>query len=270
MTGKNRLAQQQAKSQKRNMKGSRNTDVPEKFQKERTMRIIPLTAKNDRQKQTLNYFNTKTLVVAAGYAGTGKTELACWWASKLWLEGKINNIVITRPYKHLGGDYGATKGNDAEKLLPFCMSMLQKFKKYLGANILANNFKMDGFENLFAEADGIQIVPIEKIQGMSFGQGTVIIADEIQNASVDQAKALFTRIEEGCQVLVCGDPKQTAIGNKNGLNFLLNLVEKYPHEGVGVVHYLKEDNCRDDIVGHFVKAFDEMGDGNWLNNTGGL
>lgn len=270
MTGKNRIAQQQAKSKKRAAKGNRNTNVPEKFKTERSLRIVPLSAKNERQKQTLQHFKLKALVIATGYSGTGKTELACWWASKLWLEGKINNIVITRPYKHLGGDYGATKGNDAEKLLPFCMSMLQKLKKYLGANILANNFKLDGFENLFAEADGIQIVPIEKIQGMSFGSGTVIIADEIQNASVDQVKALVTRMEEGCQILVCGDPKQTALGAKNGLNFLLKLIEKYPHEDIGVVSYLKEDVCRNDVVGHFVRAFDEMGDGCWLNNTGDL
>lgn len=228
--------------------------------KRREKGIAPLQAKNDRQRDALRSFNNKQLVVLSGSAGVGKTELICWYACKRWLEGSIDNIVITRPYKHLGTDYGATTGNDAEKLLPFCMSILSKLKKYLGAGILKNNFKMGGFEALFNEVDGIQIIPIEKIQGMSYNDRTIIIADELQNATVAQIKALTTRAEEGCQILCAGDPRQTAIGKSNGLKFLEDVLYRYPTEYAKIIQFRKEDVVRGGLSSHLVSAFEEMGD----------
>lgn len=233
----------------------------EKFQEERRHSIIPLTAKNDNQKKALQMFQTKQLVGLFGSSGVGKTELAVWWACKLWLENKIDNIIITRPYKHLGADYGATKGNDAEKLLPFCISMLMKMKRYLGVGILRNNFKLDGFEDLFSDADGIQIVPVEKIQGMSFNERTVIICDELQNTTIAQVKAVTTRLEEGCQLLLCGDDRQTALKGKNGLTYLVEKLDQHPHYLAGYVRFTPEDSCREGITAHLTKVFEE--DGNW-------
>lgn len=190
---------------------------------------------------------------------THNTEIASWWACKQWLAGEVDNIIITRPYKHLGADYGATKGDDAEKLLPFCMSILMKLKKYLGAGILKNNFKMGGFDALFVEADGIQIVPIEKIQGMSFNSRTIIIADELQNATIAQVKSLTTRAEDGCQIICCGDPYQTALKHDNGLDFIEDVIYNHPTEYAEVVEFTKDDVVRGGLAGHLVAAFEEMG-----------
>jgi phosphate starvation-inducible PhoH-like protein len=231
--------------------------IKEKFVEQR--KIKPLEAKNDRQRQALRSFTSKQLVVLTGSAGVGKTELATWWACKLWLEGRVDNIIITRPYQHLGNDFGATKGNDAEKLLPFCMSILMKIKKYLGVGILKNNFKLDGFEAFFAEASGIQIVAAEKIQGLSFDNRTIIIADECQNLTVPQVKALTTRAEEGCQIIMCGDPMQTALSAKNGLVFFQEVIEQFPTDMVEIVHFLKEDVVRGGLTGHLVKAYESIG-----------
>jgi len=118
-------------------------EVKEKYRQERLERVQKLSPKNEHQAETIEAFKDKQLIIQSGSAGVGKTELACWWASKLWLEGKIDTIVITRPHKHLGDDYGAVKGSDAEKLLPFCMSILMKLRKHLGVGTLRNNFKMD-------------------------------------------------------------------------------------------------------------------------------
>jgi len=223
--------------------------------------IEPLQAKNDRQKQALCAFPNRQLIVLSGSAGTGKTELACWWACYKWLRGDISNIVITRPYKHLGADYGAVKGDDSQKLLPFCMSILMKLKKYLGVGVLKNNFKMDTLDTLFIEADGIQIVPIEKIQGMSFSEDTIIIADELQNATISQVKSLTTRAEEGCQIICTGDPYQTALQEQNGLDFLEDVLDTYPTDYAEVISFTKNDVVRGGLAGYLVSAFEEMG--NW-------
>jgi phosphate starvation-inducible PhoH-like protein len=232
--------------------------IKEKFLEQR--KILPLQAKTENQRLALKAFTEHQCVILTNHAGVGKTELMCWWAAKQWLEGHVDNIVITRPYKHIGADFGATKGNDAEKLLPFCMSMLMKLKKYLGVGILKNNFKLDGFESFFTESSGIQIVAAEKIQGLSFSERTIILADEMQNMSVPQMKALMTRAEEGCQLLLSGDPQQTAISGKNGLEFITELLEKYPTDYVKIIRFTKEDVVRGGLAGHLVRAFEQMGD----------
>lgn len=253
-----------AKGANNRRRTKRNKSLEEVYQDNKPKRdkqIIPLQAKNDRQKQALRAFVDKQLVILTGSAGVGKTELAAWWACKQWLAGEVDNIIITRPYKHLGADYGSTKGNDSEKLLPFCMSILMKLKKYLGVGILKNNFKMDGFDTLFVEADGIQIVPIEKIQGMSFNSRTIIIADELQNATIAQVKSLTTRAEDGCQIICCGDPYQTALRHNNGLDFIEDIIYTYPTEYAEVVEFTKNDVVRGGLAGYLVAAFEEMG--NW-------
>ena len=139
-------------------KADRGREINPKFEEERAVRVLPLQAKSDAQRDALKAFTEKQLVVLSGTAGSGKSELMCWWASKLWIEGVIDNIVICRPHTALGNDYGAVTGNDTLKLLPFCMSMMMKFKKYLGYGILKNNFRMEVTEGLFQEASGIQIL----------------------------------------------------------------------------------------------------------------
>lgn len=231
----------------------------EKFVEDRKNSIKPLQAKNENQKKALRAFTDKQLVVLAGSAGVGKSEMMCWWASKLWLEGKINNIVIVRPHQQLGQDYGAVKGNDSEKLLPFCMSMLMKFKKYLGVGVLRNSFKMEVSDMLFNEVSGINIIPIEKCQGLSFGEDTIIIADELQNATPAQVKALVTRAEEGCQIICAGDLTQSALKGENGLAVLERVLGSFPHKDAEIVRFTTSDNCRSGISGHLADVFEKEG-----------
>jgi len=254
--------QQAVKQSREVVKQERGGRPPKKesFQAEREARVIALSAKSAPQKLALAAFMAKQMVVLSGSAGTGKTELMAWWASKQWLEGQIDNIVICRPHQSLGNDYGAVTGNDTQKLLPFCMSMLMKFKKYLGIGILQNNFRYEVQEGLFQEASGIQIVPIEKIQGLSFGPKTIILADELQNAFPAQIKALVTRMEEGCQLLCAGDITQSALKPaENGLKKLEEALAAHPHDDAVVVKFSPEHNCRSGISGHLASIFEKQG-----------
>lgn len=258
MTKRNQDSVREARQQKHAEKGR---EIKEKFVEERAVRVLPLVAKSEAQKQALKAFTEKQLVILSGTAGTGKSELMCWWASKLWLEGDIDNIVICRPHQSLGNDYGAVTGNDTMKLLPFCMSMMMKFKKYLGYGIIKNNLRMEVTEGLFQEASGIQIVPIEKIQGLSFNSKTIILADELQNATIAQIKALVTRAEEGCQLIGAGDARQSALGVENGLVTLERALRLHPHKDAEIIKFTPKDNCRSGISGHLANIFEQ--EGNW-------
>lgn len=235
-----------------------NLEVRER--KEKT--IKPLTAKNERQKQALRDLELKQMVVLSGSAGSGKTEVACWYAAKEWLKGDIDNIIITRPNISMGGDNAPIPGNDFQKILPYTMSMLMKFKKYLGAGILKNNLRQEMQDTLFNDVSGIQVYSLEKLNGLSFDNRTLVIADEIQSCTVAQMKSLLTRMEKGSKLVLCGDPVQSAIGSKNGLNFLLRTLKNNPHEDISVISFKPEDCCREGISAHFTAIFE--GQGEWV------
>lgn len=229
--------------------------IKTKFQEER---IIPLLqAKNESQRKALKAFTQKQVVVLSGSAGSGKSLLACWWAAKQWREGSIDTIVITRPYQALGKDTGSLPGDDFSKNLPFCMSMLMKFKHFLGPKVLENALKTTPQDFLFKEVSGINIIPIEKIQGLSFNNKTLIICDEAQNSSPEQMKALLTRLEEGCQLIITGDKVQSAIKGKNGLSMLEEILTNVLHPDIAIISFTPEDNCRSGVSGWFANIFEQ-------------
>lgn len=252
-------SQQMVKNARMARKAETGRVIKEKFIEDRIKSIKPLYAKNDNQRKALKAFTEKQLIVLSGSAGVGKSQLMCWWASKLWVEGKVNNIIICRPHQQLGNDYGAVTGNDSQKLLPFCMSMLVKLKEYLGVGVLRNNFKMEVSEVLFNEVSGISIVPIEKIQGLSFGADTIILADELQGATPAQVKALVTRMEEGCQIICAGDNNQSPLKGDNGLSVLEKVLKNYPHKDAEIIRFTTDDNCRSGISGHLADVFEKEG-----------
>lgn len=234
--------------------------ISQKFKEERVQRVIPLEAKNYNQKLALSSFVERQLVVLTGSAGVGKSELMCWWASKLWLEGAIDNIIITRPNEGLGRDSGAVPGSDSEKLLQYCLSMLTKFRKYLGPGILKANLRMNDMDALFNDKRGIQIVPLGKVQGRSFDSNTIVLGDEMQNSDIAQMKALTTRCEEGCQIIIAGDPRQSCKRGPNGLAFLEDTLLKYPTEYADIIQFTDLDVERGGLASHMVKAFDKISD----------
>lgn len=254
---------QSVQENRRNKKSgySRSEVQSEKHQEERKKNIIPLVAKNNNQKKALKFMTEKQLILLLGSSGAGKSELGGWWASKRWLSNEVSNIVITRP--SVGhGNTPATPGNDVTKLLSFVMSILQKLKKYLGAGVLKNNLRTEDFDPLFNDVDGIQVVATEKLQGLSFPSSTVVIADEMQNSTVAQMKSLVTRMEEGAQLIVCGDEKQTALKGKNGLTWLREKVQNNPHEDIGIVNFTPDDCCRLGISKHFTHIIEDE-EGGW-------
>lgn len=234
-----------------------------KHHEQRTQNMPQLTPKNYNQKLAVEAFKNKQLIVLTGSAGVGKSELMCWWASKLWMEGQVDNIIITRPNEGLGRDAGAVPGSDTEKLLQYCLSMLTKFRKYLGPSILKNNLRTNDMDALFNCRRGIQIVPLGKIQGRSFDSSTIVLADEVQNSDIAQMKALTTRCEEGCQLIIAGDPRQSCKKGPNGLEFLEDCLQNYPTQYASVIKFTEHDVERGGLASHMVKAFDKISD-KWL------
>lgn len=223
--------------------------VKEKFEAEKV--LGPLQAKTDTQRHYIQSLKHNKITVASGHAGCGKSYCATYMAAQLLNSGKIEKIVLTRPYAHLGKDYGATPGTDNEKLEPFMRPMLDVLKKALG----------EGKYQYCLDTKKLEIAPLEKIQGRSFDEPCVIICDESQCATKPQILSLVTRIGEGVEFLaILGDPRQSIHKGENALDWITAFFERNNHiEGVGIVHFTEEDCVRSGIVRDILVAFEKEG-----------
>lgn len=254
----------QAVQDRRNAKKeglSRQEVQPQKFQEERKAKIIPLVAKNENQKKALRALTEKQCVVLSGSSGVGKSTLAVWWACKQFLEGNIDNIVFTRGEKGLGAT-PPVPGNDTEKMLTLCLPMLLKTKEFVGVGILKNNLCMQDLDFLFNPVKGFMVFPMAKLGGMSFDSRTIVICDEAQASEIAQIKALATRPEGGCQVIICGDTTQTPLkGRENGLSYLERKMIENPYDDAEIIKFTPADNCREGWTAHITEVFEK--DGVW-------
>ena len=88
------------------------------------------------------------------------------------------------------------------------------------------------------------IEPLGYMRGRTF-TNTLIIADEMQNATPNQMKMLLTRIGMGTKLVVTGDLEQSDLGKDNGLAELI-----YRMDGMEL-NYMQHVNMQDDdIVRH--------------------
>ena len=148
----------------------------------------------------------KYIVFAIGPAGTGKTMLGVQMAIKLYKEGVISKIIITRPAVSVDEEHGFLPGTLNQKMEPWTRPIMDVFAEYYHPKEIAEMLE-DGV---------IEISPLAYMRGRTF-KNAFVIADEMQNATPSQMKMLLTRIGENSRMVVTGDLNQADRPRENGL-----------------------------------------------------
>jgi phosphate starvation-inducible PhoH-like protein len=148
----------------------------------------------------------KYIVFAIGPAGTGKTMLGVQMAIKLYKEGVISKIIITRPAVSVDEEHGFLPGTLNQKMEPWTRPIMDVFAEYYHPKEIAEMLE-DGV---------IEISPLAYMRGRTF-KNAFVIADEMQNATPSQMKMLLTRIGENSRMVVTGDLNQADRPQENGL-----------------------------------------------------
>ena len=148
----------------------------------------------------------KYIVFAIGPAGTGKTMLGVQMAIKLYKEGVISKIIITRPAVSVDEDHGFLPGTLNQKMEPWTRPIMDVFEEYYHPKEVAGMLE-DGV---------IEISPLAYMRGRTF-KNAFVIADEMQNATPSQMKMLLTRLGDNSRMVVTGDLNQADRPRENGL-----------------------------------------------------
>jgi phosphate starvation-inducible PhoH-like protein len=172
----------------------------------------------------------KPMIVATGPAGCGKTRLACQLALKFLEERKCSRIILTRPIVAADEDMGYLPGDIDKKMEPWVRPMFDIFTDNM------TQYKIDRH---------IEIAPLGYMRGRTFND-TFIIADEMQNSTVNQIKMVLTRLGENSKMVVTGDMEQSDLSMfRNGL---LDLTDRM--KGKEFEYIERVEMHADDIVRH--------------------
>ena len=218
---------------------------PVDFQPTLLMREIKITRPNQ-----ISYFKSitnKIVTFGLGPAGTGKSFMALWYASKLLSENKINRLIVTRPLEQCGGDkLGYMPGDFSNK-------MSQPMRPVI--DILELFFSALDIHRLL-EIDKLRIASLGYMRGSSY-KDTVVVVDEAQNCSDKQLNMLLTRMDYGSKLIFSGDEKQSDIGNCPPLVEKVNrLMNPTQLDNIGLVRFTRDDNMRPDFVRQVCERLD--------------
>jgi phosphate starvation-inducible PhoH-like protein len=211
--------------------------------------------KNLRQEEYVRNLKNgdKKIMFATGPAGTGKTMLACNYGLYYLLTGQYEKMIFTRPLIAVDEEIGFLPGTMEEKMAPWVRPMMD----VLGQMITQKEIQ------LLMEEKVIEIVPLGFMRGRTF-TNTWIVADEMQNSTINQMKMLTTRLGKGSRMIVTGDLEQcdlplTRQGTQieNGLNdFLKRMHVKGCPPRIGEYTFEIEDVQREEVVKDVLRIYE--------------
>ena len=210
-----------------------------KFSSERP-RLLP---KTENQRLYIDAIKTSDQVIVLGPAGTGKTYIAATIAADLYLDGKINTIVLTRPNVAAGKSIGYFPGTLEEKMAPWMAPVIDVLQKRM----------TDGVFETAVKNGNLVIIPFETMRGRSFNDAFVIL-DEAQNTTPHEMKMFLTRVGENCKVIINGDIMQSDLNESSGLSKAIHLIKKHMLP-VPVIEFTLADVVRSVLCKLWIEAW---------------
>ena len=216
----------------------------ETIQRTKEVRIVPRNFKQDDLLELLQDDN-KHIVFATGPAGTGKTIVSTLYAIQQFKKGNIDKIVITRPAVSVDEQHGFLPGSLVEKMAPWTRPIMDVFEEFYHPKEI----------EYLVENNKVEIAALAYMRGRTF-KNSIILADEMQNATREQMKMLLTRIGDNSKLIVNGDLAQHDRGyDSNGLKDFLELLEKRNSKMMGSVEFTNNEVERHPVVSDVLKIY---------------
>lgn len=217
---------------------------------------LTFKAKNKKQEKAMQLMEEKKITFLTGSWGSGKTFLAVFYALKNLLEGNINKIILLRPIAVEEEEYmGYLSGDMSQKIEPFMLPYLDEMNELIGKN------------NVESLIEKEQIVPysLAYLRGRNFKK-TVVILDEVQNASPKALKTVLSRICDESKVIIMGDKNQKdlPVEKKSAIDILHYFSNS---ENIGMMDFVEKDVVRSEISKEILNIFTKMESSDIIKNS---
>ncbi len=211
-----------------------------------TTKLKTIYPKTKNQELFLKLMRSKDVVFAVGPAGTGKTYLAVAYAVSLFVEGKINRLILSRPAVEAGERLGFLPGDMKEKIDPYLRPLYDALYEMMPGEEIDRKM----VNNL------IEIAPLAFMRGRTLNKSFIIL-DEAQNTLSTQMKMFLTRLGQNSKMVITGDLSQKDLPDnaKSGMQDAMEKLEKV--NDIGFVHLNSSDVCRHTLVEKIINAYDK-------------
>ena len=211
----------------------------------RTMRKT-ITPYSHVQANYIRALYDSELVFALGPAGTGKTYIAVAMAVYMFMNKKVERIILSRPAVEAGEKLGFLPGDMKEKLDPYMRPLYDALLDMMPPERVQE----------YIESGIIELAPLAFMRGRTFSNAFVIL-DEAQNTTRTQMKMFLTRMGERSRMIITGDQSQIDLPKdvKSGLTDCVPKIEHIP--GIDVIRFSDTDVVRHPLAAKIIKAYDE-------------
>jgi PhoH-like ATPase len=163
------------------------------------------------------------LITLIGRAGTGKTLITLATAIELVINTReYEKLIIYRPIQPVGSDIGYLPGDLNEKLAPWFQAVLDNFET-LFTSKNGGDWKRE--LEMYEKRCKIEMNAITYIRGRSI-PNSIILVDEAQNLSKEEAKTILTRAGANSKLILIGDILQIDTRDldsmNNGLTYIID------------------------------------------------
>ena len=205
-----------------------------------------IAPRSPNQREYIQLLNSCDVVFGLGPAGTGKTYISVAAAIDMYLQGKIEKLIFTRPAVEAGENLGFLPGDMKEKIDPYLRPIYDALQ-----DMLPHDFLMKKME-----IGEIEIAPLAFMRGRTLANAFVIL-DEAQNTTCSQMKMFLTRMGENSRMVITGDASQTDLPKHvtSGLHEAIEVLSGV--EGIGMMTFDADDVIRNPMVRKIIKAYDK-------------
>ena len=210
--------------------------------KTRKKLVEPRTA---AQKAYVQALLKNELSFGIGPAGTGKTYLAVAVAVSMFITGRVDKIILSRPAVEAGERLGFLPGDMKEKVDPYMQPLYDALNDFLPAKQMTK----------LMDDKAIEIAPLAFMRGRTLANAFVVL-DEAQNATSMQMKMFLTRLGEGSRMVITGDRTQIDLprGVQSGLADAERLLGAIPK--ISFNYFTSKDVVRHPLVAAIIDAYE--------------
>ena len=201
--------------------------------------------RTEAQKSYVQALFKTELSFGIGPAGTGKTYLAVAVGVSMFITGRVDKIILSRPAVEAGERLGFLPGDMKEKIDPYMQPLYDALNDFLPAKQMAK----------LMEDKAIEIAPLAFMRGRTLANAFVVL-DEAQNATSMQMKMFLTRLGEGSRMVITGDRTQIDLprGVQSGLADAERLLKDIPK--ISFNYFTSKDVVRHPLVAAIIDAYD--------------
>ena len=165
---------------------------------------------------------------------------------ELFVEGKINRLILSRPAVEAGERLGFLPGDMKEKIDPYLRPLYDALYEMMPGEEIDRKM----VNNL------IEIAPLAFMRGRTLNKSFIIL-DEAQNTLSTQMKMFLTRLGQNSKMVITGDLSQKDLPDnaKSGMQDAMEKLEKV--KDIGFVHLNSSDVCRHTLVEKIINAYDK-------------